>query len=439
LTGRTQSEEHGPNAAGSDLPSSLSAVAALLFGISLLLMGNGLQTTLIPVRGNLENFLAYEIGVLGATYFVGFTIGCYFGPALIRRAGHIRAYLAMVSAASVVALLHAMVLEPFVWWFLRAVTGFCFAVLFIVVESWLNERSTNKTRGTIFSIYIVINLTVISIGQMMLVLDDPKTFTLFALSSILVSLAAMPVAFTSASSPEPIPTVRPRPGKLYRTSPVGFLGCLAVGLANGAFWALGPVFAQDKGLDLLGVGLFMSATVIGGAISQWPLGWLSDRMDRRCVMLLAGLISFGAAVVLMLQTDASQISLLVGAAGFGMGAFPLYALSVAHANDHADPKDFVEVSSGLLLVYGLGASIGPVLAGILRQTVPGPTLFYFTAAIHLLLVLFVVWRMQRREAVNKEERIDFNDALVAAETVMTIEAQTAIDEQPRHTAPQTSN
>ena len=177
----------------------------------------------------------------------------------MRRSGHIRAYLAMTSLASVVALLHALYVDPVGWWALRAVTGYCFAILYIVIESWLNARSDNRTRGTVFSIYTAINLTVITAGQMMLGLADPQSFSLFAFAAILVSLAALPIAFTGSASPEQPEFVHPRIAKLFRISPVGVAGCFAVGLANGAFWALGPVFAQNEGLDINEIAVFMSA------------------------------------------------------------------------------------------------------------------------------------------------------------------------------------
>ena len=418
----THRHRNGPSL----LPGTLTSLLALLVSVAILLMGNGLLTTLVPVRGSLERFLDYEIGLLGSAYFVGFTLGCLFGPAVISRAGHIRAYLAMISGASVVALLHALVVEPSIWWVLRGATGFCFAVLTIVVESWLNEQSTNDNRGTVFSIYVVINLTVISAGQMMLALADPKAFTLFAISSMLVSLAAMPVAFTNAVSPRPIPKIWPRLATLYRISPVGLAGCFAVGLANGSFWALGPVFALDRGLDSLGIGLFMSASVLGGAAVQWPLGWISDRFDRRRVIVLAALTALAAAMSLMMFGPANQQTMLVLAAVFGIGAFPIYALSVAHANDHAATSDYVEISSGLLLVFGIGASIGPAIAGGLRQSIPGPTLFYFTAMVHLSLIAFVLLRMRQRKAPIDEDRVGFSDALVASKTLSPIEPNIAI-------------
>jgi MFS family permease len=399
------------------LLAALAPVSALLLSVSMLLMGNGLQGTLVPVRGNMESFLPFELGLLGAAYFIGFTLGCLQGPVLVRRAGHIRAYLAMTSLASAVAVLHPVFIDPFVWSFQRAVTGYCFAVLYIVIESWLNERADNEMRGTVFSVYTIINLTVLTAGQMMLGLADPNSFALFALASILVSVAALPVAFTGAVTPAAVQLVKPRLRKLYRISPVGVAGCLAVGLANGSFWALGPVFAQNIGLNTAGIGFFMSAVVLGGAVSQWPLGRLSDRMDRRIVMIVAALIALGAAIALMLIPEHDRTSMIIAGAIFGAGAFPIYPLAVAQANDYADRAEFVEVSSGLLLVFGIGAAIGPLLASLVREVALVPTLFFFTAAVHAVLIAYVIWRMTQRAAPAEDERGIFSDAVIAAQTV----------------------
>ena len=269
------------------MASALAPVAALLLSCAILLMGNGLQGTLLPVRGLLENFSDTDIGIMGAAYFLGFGAGCLLGPHAVRRVGHIRAFTAVVALASTVALAHALILNPFVWWPFRAVTGFCFAVIFMTIESWLNEKSTNETRGLVFSVYTMINLTVITIGQLMLTLASPAAFTLFAVSSILVSLAAVPVAMTRAPAPAPISSVRIRPRHLFRLSPVGCLGGFAVGAVSGAFWSLAPTFAQRTLADLDAIAIFMSITVIAGAVGQWPLGRLSDRMDRRTLIIVA--------------------------------------------------------------------------------------------------------------------------------------------------------
>ncbi len=405
----------------SPLKTSMLSVAALLLSVSVLLMGSGLLGTLIPIRANLESFGVIEIGILGSFYFVGFTLGCWSGPLLIARVGHIRTYLAFVCVASIGALVHALVVEPWTWWLMRATTGFCFSVLFIVIESWLNERSDNATRGTVFSIYMVINLTVLMIGQLMLTLVDPKSFALFALAAILFSLAALPVAMTRSQSPAPIPVVMPRLLRLYSLSPVGFLGCFAVGLANGAFWSLGPVFAMDRGLSTPSVALFMSAVVLGGAIGQWPLGRLSDLMDRRYIILLNCVGAAIAAIVLSVLPLSSETAMFACGFSFGVFALPLYALAVAHANDFTPATDYVETSSGLLLVLGLGSSIGPILSSTLDSLAGRQTLFGYTALVHVLIAGFVVWRITRRAPVATDEKGDFTDTLVAAQTFAPIE------------------
>jgi len=421
-----------PAAADGDisLAAALAPVSALLVSVALLLMGNGLQGTLLPVRANLELFKPFELGLLGTAYFLGFTAGCLHGPALVRRAGHIRAYLAMTSVASAIAIIHPMIVEPAPWWLLRIVTGYCFAVLYIVIESWINERADNRVRGTVFSVYTIVNLTVITIGQMMLGLADPSSFVLFALASILVSVAAIPVAFTVAAHPQAVESVHPRLAKLVRISPVGTAGCFAVGLANGAFWTLGPVFAQNTGLGAAGIGFFMSAVVLGGALAQWPLGRLSDRIDRRIVMLVATAIALGAAIALMTLPDGDRATMIVAGAVFGAGAFPLYPLAVAHANDNARPDQFVEVSSGLLLVMGIGAAIGPLLASLLREAMNGAaSLFLFTAGVHVVLIGYVLWRMTRR--APPAGHVEFNEAAIAATTVAPYQPDPAEAEAAR--------
>jgi MFS family permease len=403
------------------LTTALAPLSALLFSVSLLLMGNGLQGTLLPIRGNMDGFTPIELGLLGTAYFLGFAFGCVQGPLLVRRSGHIRAYLAMTSLASVVALLHAIYVDPISWWVLRAISGYCFAILYIVIESWLNARSDNRTRGTIFSIYTAVNLTVITAGQMMLGLADPRSFSLFSFAAILVSLAALPIAFTGSASPEQPEFVRPRLVKLFRISPVGAAGCFAVGLANGAFWGLGPIFAQNTGFEINEIAVFMSAVVLGGALAQWPLGSLSDRVDRRIVMIIAAMIAMVAAITLMIVPAVHKNVLVAAGAVFGAGAFPLYAIAVAHTNDYANAAESVEVSSGLLLTYGIGAAVGPLLASLWREFIKGPSLFFFTATVHVVFIGYVVWRMTRRVPVAPDQRVHFAEAAIVAQTVLPIE------------------
>jgi MFS family permease len=396
---------------------TFAPISALLLAVALLLTGNGLLGTLIPVRGQMEAFSTFSIGLLGSTYFLGFAAGCIFGPHLVRRVGHIRTFTAMASIVAAVSLGHGLIALPAPWWAMRAATGFCFAVLYIVIESWLNERATNETRGTILSAYLFINLTVITIGQMMMTLADPAQLTLFAVTSILVSIAVVPVALSAAAAPQPIETVQVRVRKLYRTSPIAFIGCLGVGLANGAFWTLGPLFVQRSGFGITAVALFMSATVLGGAAGQWPAGYFSDRVDRRrMIVAMAGLAGL-AGVALIAMSGLPLVWLLAMAAAWGAFAFPIYAITVAQANDHAAATEFVEISSGLLLVYAAGAVTGPMIAtAFMNVLVPGG-LYAFTAFVHALVLACAWWQLGREKPVPAEEHTPFVEALQAAQTV----------------------
>jgi MFS family permease len=387
--------------------ASLAPVGALLLSVALLLTGNGLQGTLLPVRANLESFGALSIGVLGSAYYIGFVGGCLLTPRFIRRVGHIRLFAAMVSAASVVPLVHAILVQPAPWWLLRGLTGFCMAGLYLIIESWLNERATRENRGLIFTTYTTVNFTVITLGQMLMLADDPLRFHLFSLASIMVSLAAVPVAMTRAPAPAPISSTRLSLRKLYAVSPVGVAGVLAVGLANGSFWAMGPAFAAQTGLGVSQVAWFMSATVIGGALSQWPFGRLSDRMDRRRTILIACACAAGAGLLIVFGYAVWPKMLPVAGFLFGVFSFPLYALSAAHTNDMAKDVDFVAIAGGLLLINGAGSVIGPLVAGLTMEWMGPLGLFAFTAVIHVAMALFALYRMRQRAAPAQEDKTEF--------------------------------
>ncbi len=385
----------------------IAPVGALLTSVALLLMGNGLQGTLLPLRADIEAFSPLAIGVMGSSYYFGFALGCLYGPVVVGRVGHIRTFTAGTALASTVALAHALLTEPWAWWPLRALTGFALAILYMVIESWLNERATNQTRGTVMSIYTVINLTVIMAGQMLLTLYEPASFAPFALASILVSLAALPVALSSALAPAPLRSTRIRFARLFRISPVGFMGAFAVGLGNGAFWSLAPLFAIGSGLDLKGVAFFMSLVVLGGAIGQYPLGKLSDRTDRRRVILAAaiGVVLMGG--LLPLAAGMFAPGLFVGAFLFGLTAMPVYSLSVAHMNDFVEPDGFVEASSGMLMVFAVGAVVGPMIASWATGFAGVDLLFPYIAGVYAVFAVFVVVRMRTRSAPHPDDRPDF--------------------------------
>ena len=399
---------------------ALAPVATLLLSAAILLAGQGLQGTLLPVRAGLENFSTFQIGSLGAFYFFGFTMGCLRGGELVRRVGHIRVFLAMSAMASAAPLLHGLIVHPFVWNALRFVTGFCLAALYVVIESWLNERATNENRGIIFSTYAMITLTVMAGGQLMNLLYDPLGWQLFVITSILFSIGAVPIALSTSQTPNRPHSTRVDIPALLSVSPSGTFGCFAAGLANGAFWSLTPVYAAAVGDVTTMAALLMAAAVVGGAVSQWPLGLLSDAISRRKVLAGIALTAAAIGIALALTADhAGPTTALVLIGLWGAMAFPLYTVAVAYANDYADPAEFVKVSGGLLFVYGIGAIAGPFIASIVMDWRGSGALFLFTSIIHVLLIIVVTIRflLERNQA---EQPVSFGDALSAAQTASQV-------------------
>jgi MFS family permease len=399
---------------------ALAPVTSLLISVSILLTGQGLQGALLPMRATIESFSPLAVGAMGAAYFLGFTLGCLKAGELVRRVGHVRVFLSMTALASAAPLIHSLAVTPWPWGFLRFVTGFCFAVLYVVIESWLNERASNENRGFIFSAYTMINLTVLAIGQMMTWLYSPSGMQLFAIASVLVSLAAVPIALSVSPTPEAPHTAKVDLPMLFRVSPTGTVGCFTTGLANGAFWSLAPVFTFGITGDIADAASFMTAAVIGGAIAQWPLGVMSNRIGRRPVLLAIAMLGTAAGLALVVLPSVTISGLLVLGATWGALAFPLYAVSVAYANDLTDPSDYVTVSSGLLLAYGVGAIVGPFAASAAISAFGSHMLFVFAAAAHALLLVFALGRFIGFRGEGHEEQVDFGDALTAAQTASQI-------------------
>ena len=415
---------------------ALAPIAALLLSVAILLTGQGLQFALLPVRAAYESFPTVAIGIMGAAYFSGFTIGCLGGGGLVRRVGHVRVFLAMTAIASVSPLIHALAIQPVIWTLFRMLTGFCFATLYIVIESWLNAYANNSNRGLIFSTYSMVTLIVMAVGQMSLVLYDPSGAELFIIASVLVSIAAVPIALSTSPSPQPPTRVSIDLPRLFEISPSGLVGSLVTGLVNGSFWALAPVFGNRIG-GVSAVALFMTAVVIGGAAAQWPLGILSDRLGRRKILVAIALT--GCLIGSVLAMSASAVNLTTASVlGFlwGAVAFPLSSVSVAYANDYAQPGEHVTVSSSLLFTHGIGATIGPLIGSALMGDAGTGILFGYAAAVHFALAAFVVLRYLREPRVA-EEPVAFADALTTTQTASQIydaELERAKTESPDSTA-----
>jgi MFS family permease len=345
-------------------------------------VGIGLLFTALGLRAGLMDFPVTVTGLVMSAYFAGFILGTYVCPAIIRRAGHIRAFAAMASVASTMPILHALVVTPWAWGVLRLITGVCIVGLYMVIESWLNALAPNSKRGKIFAAYMATTLGALALGQFLILVGDVLGFTPFALVSILLSLALVPVALTRVPEPPPVAAPRPALRRLLAVAPVGFVGALASGLLNGAFFGMGAVFAQRVGMDEAGVASFMSATIIGGALLQWPIGQLSDRRDRRLVLAA---VCASAALLAALAFVAERFSgplLAIVAFFYGGLAFTVYGISVAHVNDLLEPARILEATGSLLLLHGVGAVIGPAAAGILMQRLgPGSLLVYFALVL----------------------------------------------------------
>jgi len=382
----------------------LLPIAALLMSDALLLLGHGLILTLLPIRAETANFSSTEIGLTGSAYFIGFVVGCLLTPRIVQRVGHIRTFAVLCSVFSAVVLLfHAFPNFP-AWLLLRFMVGACISGLYMVIESWLNERSTRETRGTILSIYTIINFSMIMIGQQLLNFADPSGPVLFGLAAILLSLAIVPVCLTLSLAPAPIQAVRIDLRRLWTMSHVGMGGAVASGLVTGAFWAMGPVLARGLGLDTAQLTLFLSVVVLGGALFQLPLGRLSDHYDRRLVVFYTAL---GGAIVslLVFALPLQGIPLLVAALLWGGGVMTLYALCLAHATDHAEGDEFVMVGSGILLVFAVSSAIGAPLASLFMATLGPRGLFAFAALclVGLTLGISIRRRTHVKPVVDETE------------------------------------
>ena len=386
---------------------NLRPIASLLIGVALLLAGNGLQFTLLPLRGSMEGFGALALGLIGSAYFVGFVSGCLLGPYLVLRAGHIRAFAAMVAVAASIALAYALAPLPLPWAAFRAVTGFAFAVLYLVIESWLNDHATNATRGVVMSSYIIVNFAALTVGQMLVTVYPIEQAKSFMLAAMLLSLASVPVALTRSAQPAPITIVSFRPLQLFLAAPVALVAAFMIGLANGAFWSLAPIFVTGTGLNVERAAQFMTAAVLAGAVVQWPVGRLSDRVDRRRVLLalLAGAVATSFALWLV---PASGTLLLALGALFGALALPGYSLAAAHGYDKTPASDVVATAATILLASGLGSIAGPPLAALLMVGQGPSTLFLFTAIVEALLAVYVLYRIRVQASLEPPEKTGFD-------------------------------
>ena len=411
---------------------------ALLLGMGMIMLGNGLQGSLLGMRASLEGFSTSVTGMVMSCYYIGFLAGSTLAPGIVERVGHARVFAALASIASASVLLHAVFPEPLVWGVMRAATGFAYAGIYVVAESWINAMATNKTRGQLLSVYMVVMFGGLASGQLLLNVGDPLGFELFILVSVLVSLALVPISLNATAAPivdapEPL-SLR----QMYRTSPLGFVATLGTGMAHGAFFGMGAVYAVKAGLSLAQTSLFMGIVITGGVLLQWPVGWLSDRFDRRRVLAAVTLLAAVIALSIIATFGASHVQFLLLAGLFGGLCLPMYSLCLAYINDHLQPEQMVAASSTIVLIGGIGSILGPIMAAEFMSHLGPNGYFMYLAGVHALIGAYAIYRMARRGAKPSETRAPYISMPVRGSQVGVALAQACVqDEEANRDADQT--
>ena len=373
----------------------ISSAWALLLGMGLLMVGNGMQSTLLGVRGQIENFGTFEMSVVISAYFIGFLGGSRIAPNLICRVGHVRVFAALASLISAVMILYPTLVNPWVWVLGRILIGFCFSAVFVTAESWLNDAASNENRGQALSIYMIVQTAGIVLAQGLMVTADPSGYVLFVIPSILVSIAITPILLSISPTPAFETTKAMSLRELMGFSPLGCVGMFLLGGVFSAQFGMASVYGSEAGLSVGEISTFVATIFIGGMITQYPIGWLSDRMDRRALIVLTAAVgAVGASIGVMSNGDFTLI--LVAAFLMGSTSNPLYSLLLAYTNDFLDHEDMAAGSGGMIFLNGLGAVSGPLITGWMMG-VFGPSGFYMLIGVLFsMLAIYAVYRATQR-------------------------------------------
>lgn len=378
----------------------------LFFGLAMIMVGNSLQGTLLGVRANIEDFSVFTTGLIMTAYYVGFLGGSIFVPRLVANVGHIRVFAALASIASTTVLLHGLYIHPIGWGFIRVITGFAYAGLYIVVESWLNDASTNENRGRMLGLYMLITYVGMVGGQMLLNIASPSDIELFVITSVLVSLALLPISLSRRPAPDFSASETIHFMTIWSRSPLGVAGMVMSGFASAVVFSLGSVFVLEVGFDIAKVSIFMAAFILGGVVLQMPISWISDRMDRRKVIVGLCICSAASCGIIYAGLLMSFWILAFGIFVFGAFSLPVYGQCVSHVNDHLLPRQFVAASATLLLLNGAGAAFGPLVISGVMQILGGNGFVLSLLVAFVSLSIFSVYRTFRGDAVPLDEQSD---------------------------------
>ncbi len=375
---------------------------ALLLGMALLMIGNGLQATLMGVRGAIEGFTTFELSLITSAYFVGFLGGSRLTPAFIRRVGHVRVFAALGSFISAAVILFPAITDPYAWVILRVITGFCFCGVYVTAESWLNNAASNENRGQALSAYMIVQMAGVIAAQGMLNLADPGGWMLFVLPSVLVSISFAPILLSVTPTPAFATTKTMSLRQVFESSPLTFVGMFLLGGVFAAQFGMAAVYGTEAGLSVAQISTFVAMIFTGSLVMQYPIGWLSDRMDRRVLILGAALVGGLAAMVGFLFGESFPVLLGVAFLVGGVSN-PLYSLLIAYLNDYLDPDDMAGASGGLLFVNGVGAIAGPPITAWLMGAVGPGGFWLFVAVLLLAVTAYAAYRMTQRASARVEE------------------------------------
>ncbi len=390
--------------------SSITATWPLLLGMGVLMLGAGLQGTLLSLRATLEGFPTPVTGIIMSCYYVGYLAGTAAAPRLLRKIGHIRVFAALAAIASAAILVQAAFVQSFVWATMRLISGVCFAGIYVVAESWLNDRASHKNRGRLLALYMLVLYVGLGLAQFLIILASPSTTTPFMLVSVLISLSLVPIVVSAQHAPEPAVPRKVRYRELYRNSPLGVVAVSASGMISAIVFSMGPVYGRLSGLGNTGIATFMAISILAAVLTQYPVGRLSDRMDRRTVIAaVCALATIVAACIAAFGGMPRALFLLLTAL-FSGSALTLYSLAVSHVNDKLEPTQMVAASSALLRLNGGAAAIGPVLAGSVIAAF-GPSAYFATlGTLTGALTIYDLWRKARRRPVPAEQKGPFISA-----------------------------
>ncbi|WP_298848681.1 MFS transporter [uncultured Ruegeria sp.] len=384
---------------------TIISFAALFFSVILLQLSTGGVGPLDAISGITLNFTTEQIGLLGSAHFIGFFVGCWWAPRLMGSVGHSRAFAVCTALGAMGLIGHTLTEDPYVWAALRIASGTCVAGCYTVIEAWLNAKVTNETRGRAMGTYRIVDMGASLSAQLIIAVLPPASYVSYNLLAILCCAALLPLTLTKASQPETPDAPRLRPKLAWRSSPLAVAGVIVAALSSASFRMVGPVYGQEVGLGVDQIAFFLASFVLGGALAQYPVGWLADKYDRRWVLIWLSAAAVLSSGITMAASGTGTLGVMLAAGFFGLTTFPIFSVSSAHANDFATTEERVELSAALMFWFALGAIASPYISSNLIQKFGPGALFAFVAIGHVGLIVFGLARMRSRP--TPDERTNY--------------------------------